>query len=59
MTRMVWRIGMDATRRNIPSCPRVSRGFEDHVSEPANARRDAARRDGRGRRRAVGVVGDA
>jgi len=32
----------------FPSCLRVSREFEEHVSEPANDRRDAARRDGRG-----------
>ena len=42
---------------SIPSCPRVSRGFEEHVSEPANARRDAARRDGRGVATGDGVVG--
>jgi excinuclease ABC subunit A len=41
----------------FPSLPRVSRGFEEHVSEPANARRDAARRAGRGGRNAAGVVG--
>jgi len=40
----------------IPSLARVSRGFEEHASEPANARRDAARRDGRGGREAAGVV---
>jgi ABC-type multidrug transport system ATPase subunit len=40
----------------FPSLPRVSRGFEEHVSEPANARRDAARRDGRGGGAADGVV---
>ena len=32
----------------LPSFSRVSRGFEDHVSEPANAQLDAASWDGRG-----------
>jgi len=32
----------------FPSSVRVSRGFEEHCSEPANAGRDAARRAGRG-----------
>ena len=32
----------------FPSCQRASRGFEEHVSKPASARLDAARRAGRG-----------
>jgi hypothetical protein len=35
-------------KKQFPSCRRVSRGFEEHVSEPANASRDAARLAGRG-----------
>jgi len=40
----------------FPSCRRASRGFAKHVLEPASARRDAARRDGRGDRETVGLV---
>jgi hypothetical protein len=43
--------------RAFPSFPRVSRGFEEHASEPANARLDAARRAGRGGADGDGVVG--
>src|SRR4030065_170716 len=38
-----------------PSFSRVSRGFEDHVSEPANAQLDAASWEGRGVCEADGV----
>src|SRR3970282_518008 len=41
----------------LPSFSRVSRGFEDHVSEPANAQLDAASWAGRGGSEAeVGVT---
>ena len=40
----------------LPSFSRVSRGFEDHVSELANAQLDAASWDGRGGCEADGVV---
>jgi len=40
----------------LPSFSRVSRGFEDLVSEPANAQLDAAGWDGRGVCEADGVV---
>jgi len=46
----------DIIKPYFPSLPRVSRGFEEHVSEPANARRDAARRAGRGGGGPDGVV---
>src|SRR3970040_2370935 len=39
----------------LPSFSGVSRGFEDHVSEPANAQLDAASWDGRGGCEADGV----
>src|SRR3990170_1312777 len=39
-----------------PSFSRVSRGFEAHVPEPANAQLDAASWDGRGGCEADGVV---
>jgi hypothetical protein len=32
----------------FPSCLRASRGFEEHVSEPASDQLDAASWDGRG-----------
>src|SRR3970040_82721 len=41
---------------SLPSFSRVSRGFEEHASEPANDSRDAARLDGRGGCDADGVV---
>ena len=40
----------------FPSFLRVSRGFDDHVSERANAQLDAASWDGRGGCEADGVV---
>ena len=42
--------------QELPSFSRVSRGFEEHVSEPANAQLDAASWDGKGGCEADGVV---
>ena len=42
--------------QELPSFSRVSRGFEEHASEPANAQLDAASWDGRGGCEADGVV---